>query len=190
MQKMREIIFATGNELKFEVARAAMEGLGFSLIQQKVDVPELQSEDVVEIASFSAKWVSARLGHPVVVTDAGYYIKALNGFPGPFIKFINQWLTSGDILNLMKDKKDRSVEVKECLAYCEPGGQPVCFSGSFKGTISLSPGKKGTTPINEIFIPDGFDNPESEIPWEKMLNFWKQDGTWRELASYLKNQRR
>ena len=122
------------------------------------------------------------------MSDAGYYIEALNGFPGPFIKYINQWLTAEDLLRLMEGKENRNAFIKECIAYCEPGGQPVCFFGNFKGTITLVPGAKGATPINEIFIPDGLTQPESEISNEERLKFWKQDAAWRELAEYLRGR--
>lgn len=29
------------------------------------------------------------LNQSVVVMDVGYYIEAINGFPGPFIKYLN-----------------------------------------------------------------------------------------------------
>lgn len=185
---MKELIFATGNPFKFAIARKALEGMDIVLIQQKIALPEIQSEDSKEIASFSAKWGSNLLKKPIVVSDAGYYIEALNGFPGPFIKYINQWLTAEDLLRLMEGKENRNAFIKECIAYCEPGGQPVCFFGNFKGTITLVPGAKGATPINEIFIPDGLTQPESEISNEERLKFWKQDAAWRELAEYLRGR--
>jgi len=186
---MKKIIYVTGNSLKFEVAQNAIKGSDFSLIRQDLDVPEMQSENVEEIALFSAKWASDYLQRPVAVTDAGYYIATLNGFPGPFIKFINKWLTAEDILNLMRGKENRDVEVKACLAYCEPENEPVVFSGIFRGKIALLAGQKGTTSINEVFIPDGFDRPESEIPWEEMKIFWGKDDTWQKLIDYLKSRK-
>lgn len=182
---MKEIIYLTRNAAKFQVAQKAVQGLGIALVRQDLETPEIQSADVVEIASFSARWASERLGKPVAVTDGGYYIEALNGFPGPFIKYINSWLTATDILNLMKDKKNRNVEVRSCLAYCAPGRDPVTFVESFKGTIALEKGPKGATPINEIFIPDGFTEPESAITPEKMVHFWSSGDAWQKLAAHL-----
>lgn len=182
---MKELVYVTGNTTKFLIAQKALEDTDIVLIQQKADTPEIQSDDVREIASFSAKYGSNVLKKPLVVSDAGYYLEALNGFPGPFIKFINQWLSADDILRLMDGKEDRSVFVKECVAYCEPGSEPVCFLGDFKGTIAHEVGKKGETPINEIFIPNGLTHPESEITQEERIAFWKKDDAWRQLAEYL-----
>jgi XTP/dITP diphosphohydrolase len=182
---MKEIIFITGNKYKFEVAKKALSAADVKLTQKTLGIPEIQSKSVSEVASFSAIWARNQIHKPVLVTDAGYYIKSLNGFPGPFIKYINQWLTAEDILNLMKGKNNRSVEVQECIAYAEPGKKPVTFMGNFKGTISLRPGKKGMTSINEIFIPQGFNKPESEISKSLMLAFWGSSGTWNKFVTYL-----
>jgi len=187
---MKDIIFVTGSEYKFDVAKKTLAGSDFELIQQELETPEIQSMDVAEVASYSAKWTSEKLQKTAAVTDAGCYISALNGFPGPFIKWVNKWISAEDFLNLMKGKDDRSVEVRACLGYCEPGAEPVIFTGVSRGKLSLAPGVKGITPIDEIFIPEGYDKPSSEIPWDEMAKFWSKgaDSTWTQLAEYLKKK--
>ncbi len=185
----KQIIFVTGNSYKFEVAQKSLEGSSVELIQQKLDTPEIQSTSVEEVASYSAKWASEKLGQPVAVTDAGYFIEALSGFPGPYIKYINQWLTADDIVNLMEGKPNRKVIAKDCLAYCEPGKEPVTFTKESFGTISEKPEKiDDSSPIDEVFIPEGFDKPQTLIPKRDMINFWaKGDDNWKKLANYLIN---
>lgn len=186
---MKTIIFVTGNSYKFQIAQKVLESRGLRVIQKKLATPEIQSTDVVEIASFSAKWAAGKLGKPVVLTDAGYYIEALNGFPGPFIKYINIWLTPQDLLKLMQGKKNRRVVVKTCLAYCEPGKEPITFLNKIAGTLStkaIKTDKEGSTPINEIFIPQGYDKVETQISKEEMIKFWARAETyWEKLADYL-----
>jgi len=169
---MKPLFFITGNNLKFEVARKAMSGTGIKLIQKELNTPEIQSTSTEEIASFSAKWACDLLGEPVILSDAGYYIEALNGFPGPFIKYINEWLSADDILRLMVGKGNRKVVVKDCLVYCEPGKKPAIFCDFAKGTIANKKGSRGKTSINEIFIPEGYDKVESDIPRDEMKEFW------------------
>ena len=84
-KKMKTVYFVTGNSHKFQVAQEVLEKKGIEVIQQKLETPEIQSTDVKEIACFSAKWASEKINRPVALTDAGYYIESLNGFPGPFI---------------------------------------------------------------------------------------------------------
>ena len=189
---MKTIIVVTGNPYKFQIAQKVLESKELRVIQEKLETPEIQSVDVVEIASFSAKWAAGKLEKPVALTDAGYYIEALNGFPGPFIKYINIWLTSQDLLKLMQGKKNRKVVVKVCLAYCEPGKEPITFLSEIAGTISekaVKKNKKGSTPINEIFIPEGYNKVQTEIPREEMVKFWaKGEKYWEKLADYLKKE--
>lgn len=118
---MKPIFFITGNAYKFQIAQEALASAGIELIQKELETPEIQSTIVEEIASFSAKWVCDLLKEPVIVSDAGYYIEALNGFPGPFIKYINEWLSADDILRLMAGKEDRAVIVKDCFSLLRAG---------------------------------------------------------------------
>ena len=159
------------------------------IVQENIETPEIQSTDVSEIAAFSAKWAANKLGKPVVLTDVGYYIEALNGFPGPFIKYINKWLSSGDLIRLMEGKQNRKIVVRGTLAYCEPNRSPKTFPSKVVGKIAekaVKTDKKGSTPINEVFIPDGFNKVETQIPREEMVLFWsKVEDYWSRLAKYL-----
>jgi len=184
---MKSIFFITGNNLKFQIAQKELSDVGAELIQKELNTPEIQSMSIEEIASFSAQWASDLLKEQVIVSDVGYYIEALNGFPGPFIKYINEWLSADDILRLMTGKENRKVIVKDCLAYCEPGKEPVLFCGSAKGTIADKKGGKGRTSINEIFIPEGYDKVESDIPWDEMKEFWAKNlDHYQAVAEYLR----
>jgi len=103
------LIYVTGNSVKFDVALKTFTDTGVVLLQKKLDTPEIQSKSVQEVAMYSARWASKELNRPVIVTDAGFYIEALKGFPGPFIKFVNEWFSADDYINLMKDKTNRTI---------------------------------------------------------------------------------
>lgn len=182
-----EITFVTGNKKKFEIAQEAFLKSPFTLVQENLETPEIQSLSLAEVASFSARWACEKLNKPVFVTDAGYDIPALKGFPGPFIKYINSYLSATDLLQLMKEKEDRTIIHEECLAYCEPRKEPILFSSKTKGSLAQTPGKRGPTPITELFIPDGHTSPESDLSPEEQLAFWKKSvNTTEQLIEYLK----
>ena len=100
MQSPSTLHYLTGNRFKFHVAQQALLGTELVLEQNRLAVPEIQSNSVRDIAEFSAQWASTQLDHPFIVTDAGFYIDALNGFPGPFVKYVNQWFSVEDLLRL------------------------------------------------------------------------------------------
>jgi len=186
---MKPIFFITGNAHKFQIAQKALADAGIELIQKELETPEIQSVSIEEIASFSAEWACDLLKEPVIVSDVGYYIEALNGFPGPFIKYINEWLNADDILRLMAGKENRNVMVKDCLAYCEPSKKPILFCDFAKGYIANKKGSKGRTSINEIFIPEGYEKTESDIPWDEMKKFWANNlKHYQLLAEYLRKK--
>lgn len=189
----KEIIFVTGNKYKFEVAQKSLAGSGFEVVQKKLKTPEIQSKSVKEIAAFSAEWASNKLNKPAAVSDAGFYIETINGFPGPFIKYVNDWFSIKDLFNLMEGKENRNVVWKDCLAYCEPGGKCVSFISYFKGVLSDKPGKneyrRNYGWIDALFVPRGFSKTLSELPNKEYLNFWsdpKSYNSWQKLVNFLK----
>lgn len=179
------LVYITGNDIKFNIASGVFKDTGFVLLQKKLDTPEIQSKSVQDIATYSAIWASKELNQPVIVTDAGFYIEALNGFPGPFIKYVNQWFSADDYINLMQHKTNRTIIVQDCLAYCKPNEQPVVFTGTYHGTLATEPGKKSTTPIEQVYIPEGYDIPISELPTDEMLSYWSNSEILTQLKKYL-----
>ena len=119
-----KVTFVTGNMGKWEIGRDIFARYGLELAQAKMETPEIQSLDVTEVAAYSAQYAAKKLNTPVIKSDVGYYIPALGGFPGPFIKYINQTLSDKDLLRLMKGVKDRSMII--CFLY------PACFKSQYR----------------------------------------------------------
>lgn len=192
----RTIVFATSNPYKFKIAKDVLSDSPFKLLRKELGVPEIQDESVQKVAAFSARWVSSILKRPAVVSDGGCYIETLNGFPGPFVKYINQWLSAKDLLRLLQNKKNRQVIWKDCLAYCEPGKKPVTFISNFRGKIATKTGlntyRKNYSWVDTLFIPIGHTKPLSELPTDAYLLFWSQNkkhDSWQRLLLYLKRQK-
>lgn len=183
------IIFATGNTDKFRMAQTAFTGTGFHLIQSGIEIPEIQDNDIRRIASFSASWACDKLRKPVVVTDVGYFIAALRGFPGPFIRYVNEWLGPDDYLRLMHGVRNREVTVRECLAFAVPGLPVHCITGEAHGTLAEQRGsKQSDTSMNTLFIPDGFGTTKEGIAPQEMTAYWNRSlNTWPRFVRYLKS---
>lgn len=184
-----KIIYLTGNQKKFEAALFGLEGAGIEIIRESLDIPEIQSETVEDVSRFKAKFGADKLNKPVVVTDGGFYFKGLNGFPGPYIKYINKWLTAEDLVRLMEGKTERLIEAVECLTYCEPGKEPVTFVSVLRGQMAHTPGKPGWSSINEVFIPEGYNNVSSEIPDDEMLKWWGKGLNWGKFKEFITNKK-
>lgn len=189
---MKEIYFVTTNPVKFAVGAKKAEPFAIEFIQKKLETPEIQSMDVQEVAEYSARFAADQLQAPVIATDSGLHINALNGFPGPFIKYTNKWFSSQDYLNLMKDKEDRSILWLEAISYCEPGKAPITFMNKAKGSLSTTAyGDMPGRVIQEIFIPEGKDKVGALLSEEELLAFWDQQViAWDELFAHLEQEQK
>lgn len=177
--------YLTGNRFKFHVAQQALNDTGITLAQNHLTAPEIQNNSVREIAEFSAQWAATRFDQPFVVTDSGFYIDALNGFPGPFIKFVNQWFTVEDLLRLMHNKRFRHVTVHDCLVFSRPNQPLVSFLGQYQGRIATEPGRNSGTPIERLYIPAGYEMPISEFSEADRLAYWSNGEIWRAFKAHL-----
>jgi XTP/dITP diphosphohydrolase len=81
---MKKITYVTGNWAKILSARQILEPLGYEVEQIKMDVPELQSDFIEDVAKYSAKWASDKLKCDVLKNDSGLCVDALKGAPGVY----------------------------------------------------------------------------------------------------------
>ncbi len=182
---MNEVTFVTGNIGKFEIAKHIFSEFGVELLCEKIETPEIQSMDIEEVAKFSAQYAADKLQKPVMVTDVGHYITSLKGFPGAFIKYINQTLEAENILAMLEGRADREVILKECLAYAEPNKEPVTFTQELKAMLAVKAEGEGST-IDKILILDGFDKPKGAYAPEVSLDYFKRNlDFYNQAAKYI-----
>ena len=54
----KKITYVTGNWAKLASAKQALEPLGYEIDNIKMETPEIQADDVSEVAKYSAKWAA------------------------------------------------------------------------------------------------------------------------------------
>lgn len=172
------LTFITSNQEKFRIADSIMKKKGIQLSRQGMELTELQSENLLEIAEYSAAEAFGKLKTAVAVTDVGFYITALRGFPGPFVKYINRYLTADNLLSLMSGIENREMIVKEYLVIIDAQSKKLVYSTQFHGKIAHEPFKSSGTSFERIFIPDGFSAPIAEASPEIQFDYWKMGSTW------------
>ncbi|KAF9951018.1 nucleoside triphosphate pyrophosphohydrolase ham1 [Mortierella alpina] len=157
----QKLVFVTGNKNKLAEAQGIL-GNHFQLESVGIDLPELQGTSQ-EVAIGKCKQAAEIVNGPVFVEDTGLGFDALNGLPGPYIK----WFLEGvglDGLNKMLDGfSDRSASAFCTIAYSRgPGTEPILFDGRVQGKIvaARGPTKFGWDPV---FQPDGYDKTYAEI---------------------------
>ena len=103
-----------------------------------LDVPEHRSSDVAEIAREKARYAFGQLNTPLIVDDTGFFIDALDGFPGPYAAYVLNTIGNAGILKLMEGISARNARFTTGIAYADNRGIQV-FTGTLEGSITLRP---------------------------------------------------
>mgnify|MGYP005645344897 FL=1 len=183
-----KINFITGNPQKVAIAQAAL-GKDFQILATDIDLPEVQSMALTEIAIYSAKKALEIVKEPLILTDSGFFIDALNGFPGPFVKWTNKTLTNHDFLAMLLNKRTQKAHTEDCLVYAVPGKKPVIFYSRVSGKV-VTEAQQNQSSISQLFIPDDLGHPVSHLNFEEEARFWAQHNTnYSQLKAYLLSQK-
>ena len=149
--------FVTSNIHKFQEARRVLSEYKIATAKLKVGAVEIQDDNLENIAKFSALDAVKNCGLPIFVEDAGLFVEALNGFPGPYSAYVYRTVGTKGILKLMKHIENRDAYFQSVIAFSSPEEPPTCFSGKVEGKISLQ--ERGTSGFgyDPIFEPSKGD---------------------------------
>lgn len=183
---MKSVTYITGNIGKYENAKVFLGRYDVEVQQQKLSLDEIQGDDAVAIAVRKAKDAYAQLGKPLFVNDASWLIPSLNGFPGPYMRYLVEWFTMDDLLTLMKSKSDRSIILRDTIVYIDETGEKV-FTHDTHGTILEAPAGEPRGPfVTQIFSlrKDG-----KSIAEDTTVGFNEEESAlWDEFGSWIKAQ--
>ena len=163
---MKELIYLTTNKYKLREAEIYLKdkyGLNLKAMNPDFEIYEIQAKTCAEVAAFSAKYAAEKLGKPCLKSDTGLYIDALGGLPGPYNAYFDKQIGEEKFLNMLKDETNRKAHIEHCFAFCEPGKEPVVFSGGSDGTISTELRGKDGRWHDFFYIPDGETRTLAEI---------------------------
>lgn len=162
---MEKILFATGNKGKVEEMTPRFNEKGLELEQIQVDIAEIHAVDVEDVArrkvkdSFEAAVEQGLIEEDemVIVEDTGFFVEALDGFPGAEASFFAGTAGVEKLIPMLENEDDRSAYFKTALAAYIPEKDEIkVFKGRMTGKV---PGKeRGEShphlPYNTYFIPD------------------------------------
>jgi XTP/dITP diphosphohydrolase len=140
-------------------------------IMQK-ETPEIQHFDVREIAKFSAKWAADKYNKPIIKMDFGFYIDALEDFPGVFASYIDKTIGSEGIMKLMEQKKNRNAKYVMAAAFCMPNKKPIVESDELKGCITHKLSGKYGWFTDHFFIADGYNKTMGSFIDKERIKIW------------------
>jgi XTP/dITP diphosphohydrolase len=182
MQK--EILFITGNNKKVEEVKAIT---GLDVSARNLDIAEIQSLEVEEVAKAKALSAFEAVGRPVIVDDTGMSIDSLNGLPGALVAWFLDSLQPAGILRLMANEKNRKASVSTCIAYADETGV-FAFTGTISGIVADSPRGENGFGYDPIFIPDGYDKTYAEMTSEEKNEISMRKIALLKLKRFILNQ--
>jgi XTP/dITP diphosphohydrolase len=165
--KSRVIFFATDNINKFNEARQVLSNHGIATGMLRVKGPEIQSDSLEEIARTSVSDAFEKCHLPVIVEDAGLFVEALNGFPGPYAAYVYKTVGNKGLLQIMKNVETRKARFESVVAhYSKQLESPVCFKGEVIGEIIVEERRRDNESsfgFDPIFRPVDSQNSFAEM---------------------------
>ncbi len=156
-------IFITGNADK---ATYLSKQLGVNLKHVKVDLDEIQSNDLHKIVEHKLYQAYAACNMPVLVEDVSLEFCALNGLPGPYIKWFVEFAGDESCCKLLDAFDDRSAIIKCTFGYYD-GNEIEFFDSELKGSIATKPKGNNGFGFDKFFINEGYNITRAEMNQEE-----------------------
>ena len=184
----RLAFFVTGNIHKFNEARLILAEHKVAVAMLKIEAVEIQDDNLENIAKVSAIDAVKKCGLPIFVEDAGLFIKALNGFPGPYSSYVYRTIGTKGILKLMENVDERDAYFQSVVAFSGPEEAPKCFQGKVKGKISMEERGGSGFGFDPIFEPSGGRKKTfAEMTTTEKNEYSHRAGALRKFAKWYKS---
>jgi XTP/dITP diphosphohydrolase len=184
MSKTAPFVFVTGNRGKIAEARLA---LGLEIEAVEVDLPEVQGLDLHDILREKAEAAWREIRRPLVVEDAGLELLALNGFPGPLVKWMLEAVGAEGIAKTAHALDDPRA-VARCGLLYRDAERTVLAEGITTGTLVLPGRGEHGFGWDPVFLPDGPDGETrtfAELTGKEKDAVSHRGKAWRELMPKL-----
>jgi XTP/dITP diphosphohydrolase len=185
---MADFTFVTSNEHKVLTAKAVCDKYGLGFDRQNIDLVEIQADNGEVIAIDKALQAYETFRRPVAITDDSWIIPGLGGFPGPFMKYINQWFQPDDFIRLTKDLADRSLLMRHIIVYRDEKEEKV-FSADIPAVLLKEARGDSKIPHFSVISLDGGKHSvaEAEAAGGKSA-FTDTPNAWHDFCEWFANR--
>ena len=185
-------MFITSNPHKYEEFSHAISQTEITAIHHKMKYAEVQADTIDLVAMASATQIASYLSKAFVIEDSGITIDALMGFPGPYSSFVFQTIGNQGIIDLMRDKENRSASFRSVFVLFD-GDAFHKFTGETRGVLDAD--KRGDMGFgyDPIFVPydeNGIllDKTYAQLPIELKNKLSHRGKSLEKLISYLSKE--
>eukprot|EP00914_Ancora_sagittata_P005872 GHVO01011814.1.p1 GENE.GHVO01011814.1~~GHVO01011814.1.p1 ORF type:complete len:197 (-),score=30.75 GHVO01011814.1:383-973(-) len=169
-----KLYFCTGNQGKLKELSKTFEGCGIEIQNIDIEIPEWQGTSH-EIARKKCTWAydsisaTAPEGGDIhlIVEDTSLGFNAMNGLPGPYIKWFVQELGPPGLHKMLHGFEDKTAVATCTFAYWNGVGKgPLLFEGKTAGTI-VEPRGGNNFCWDPVFQPEGSTKTYAEMDREE-----------------------
>lgn len=176
-----DFVLVTGNRSKLAEARRIV-GPGLEAVE--LELPEIQSLDLLEVLRAKGEEARRRLERPLVVDETGLGLAALGGFPGPLAKWMVEAVGAEGIARTAHALGDVAAEAHCALLYLD-GERAVVGEAKVPGRLVLPIRGEGGFGWDPAFQPEGESRTYAELPPEVKDRIGHRGRAWRDLLARL-----
>lgn len=183
-----KINFITTNQGKFEEVKDILKDYPIELIWLNRKYAEDHDDTLEDVVKKAAKTLAEELKEPIVLEDTGLFLDAYPGFPGPAPKFAIKTLGFKGFLKLLEGES-RKAEFRTIAAYCEPGKDPVLFTGTMDGELidEIRGEENNFMPYDRFYQPKGYNKTICEMTLQEKTKLSQRGEAFRKFGEYIKN---
>ena len=177
---MNELYYVTGNHGNYIEVKELFEKEGIDVNFYMYDFDEPDVNDIEYISKEKVLNAYRIVNKPCFVADSGFYIEAYPdnpNYPGAFVKRSGIANNIDELLETMKNVKNRKCVFLDCLTFYD-GEEIYRFYGFSEGTLSYKKRgnnmKKAKSNLWYVYIPKNSNKTLAEMTEEEIHN--RNDG--------------
>ncbi len=188
MTERRQLLFLTGNKHKLREAKQILHD--FDVQSKRIELPELQEINEQIIVEEKIRQALKVMDCEVFVEDTSLCFDALNGLPGPLIKWFEDKIGTRGLVDMLSAYSDKTAYAKCYVGYGLPArdgkdAKIMVFEGSVKGRI-VEPEGTANFGFDPIFLPDGHDMTFAQMGPEEKNKISHRRLALEKFRAYLK----
>jgi len=172
----------TGNRDKLAEAESI---LGFRPDAHRLDLPEIQSLDLVGVLREKGREAWRRLRRPVVVEETGLDLAALNGFPGPLVKWMLASVGAAGIARTAHALGDPRATAHTAVLF-QDDETAIVAEGRVDGRLAPEPRGEHGFGWDTVFMPLERRETYAELAPEVKDEIGHRGRAWRGLMEKLR----
>ncbi|NOX71525.1 MAG: RdgB/HAM1 family non-canonical purine NTP pyrophosphatase [Candidatus Micrarchaeota archaeon] len=177
---MRNLYFVTGNKNKLVEARKVIPGIE----SVNLDLPEIQDIDPRKVIEAKLRKAVESVDGDIFIEDVSFELECLNGFPGPFIKWMLGTAGRDKIVEICQKLGNDNAVARATIGLAKDG-KLYFFEGLVKGKIVPKRGENGFG-FDPIFQPEGYDKTFAEMSPEEKNAISHRGRALEEMKKFLK----